>query len=113
MAKEDVILAARRLAARAHEGQTRFGTNAPYISHPAAVVHILEQTGRIKFLQGCIDSGRRWGGRHFVEMRADRFFTNSSIAFHHEGWIRSGARATQCKRRQCYGAQRAHSGVPK
>lgn len=45
MAKEDVILAARRLAARAHEGQTRFGTNAPYITHPAAVVHILEQTG--------------------------------------------------------------------
>ncbi|MDA8219385.1 MAG: HD domain-containing protein [Dehalococcoidales bacterium] len=43
--ESDLVLAARALAVRAHAGQTRFGTNAPYITHPAAVVHILEQAG--------------------------------------------------------------------
>ena len=36
---------ADRLAERAHEGQTRKESNAPYITHPRAVARILEEHG--------------------------------------------------------------------
>ena len=39
------IARAEEFAARAHAGQTRKGSNTPYIDHPLRVAHVLEEHG--------------------------------------------------------------------